>query len=151
MANSRVGIVGLGIMGSAMAANLLRARFTVIGYDPVAACRARHRKAGGIVAASAIDVARQARILISSLPSATALSQVAGELSSMRKSGNIIVETSTLEIPVRHRPRVAGVSKYGVWNRLGRGLHDLIGLAWYQKRRLRPVAFQELESPAPRG
>jgi putative dehydrogenase len=33
----RVGILGLGIMGSAMAANLLRAGFEVIGYDPVAA------------------------------------------------------------------------------------------------------------------
>ena len=50
MAKSRVGIVGLGIMGSAMAANLLRAGFTVIGYDPVAACRRRHRNAGGLVA-----------------------------------------------------------------------------------------------------
>src|SRR5437764_11003664 len=45
----------------------------------------------------------------------------------------------TLEIPVNHRPRVAGVSKYGVWNRLGRGLYDLFAIAWYQKRRLRPV------------
>ena len=49
----------------------------------------------------------------------------------------------TLEVPVNHRPRVAGVSKYGVWNRLGRGIYDLVGLAWYQKRRLRPVPFTE--------
>jgi 3-hydroxyisobutyrate dehydrogenase-like beta-hydroxyacid dehydrogenase len=49
MTKSRVGIVGLGIMGSAMAANLLRAGFKVVGYDPVAACRSRHRKAGGVV------------------------------------------------------------------------------------------------------
>ena len=45
---------------------------------------------------------------------------------------------SVRELPVNHRARVAGVSKYGVWNRLGRGLHDLIGVAWYQRRRLRP-------------
>lgn len=50
------------------------------------------------------------------------------------------------EIPVNHRPRAAGVSKYGVWNRLGRGLWDLIGVAWYQRRRLRPVAFTERSS-----
>ncbi len=47
------------------------------------------------------------------------------------------------EIPVNHRPRVAGVSKYGVWNRLGRGVADLFALAWYQRRRLRPVPFSE--------
>jgi len=46
---------------------------------------------------------------------------------------------STREVAVNHRPRVAGVSKYGVWNRLGRGVFDLIGVAWFQKRRLRPV------------
>ncbi|MEY2408691.1 MAG: dolichol-phosphate mannosyltransferase, partial [Verrucomicrobiota bacterium] len=39
----------------------------------------------------------------------------------------------TLELPVNHRPRVAGVSKYGVWNRLGRGIYDLLAIAWYQK------------------
>ena len=52
---------------------------------------------------------------------------------------------STLEIPVNHRPRVAGISKYGVWNRLGRGLYDLFAIAWYQKRRLSPVPFTELK------
>ena len=45
------------------------------------------------------------------------------------------------EVPVGHRPRVAGVSKYGVWNRLGRGIVDLLALAWYHKRRYRPVPF----------
>jgi len=50
----------------------------------------------------------------------------------------------TLEVPVNHRPRVAGVSKYGVWNRLGRGIYDLIAISWYQKRRFRPVPFSEL-------
>ncbi len=46
------------------------------------------------------------------------------------------------EVPVKHRPRVAGVSKYGVWNRLGRGLFDLVGVAWYQRRRIRSVELQ---------
>jgi len=52
---------------------------------------------------------------------------------------------ATLEVPVNHRPRVAGVSKYGVWNRLWRGLYDLFAIGWYQKRRLRPVPFTESE------
>jgi dolichol-phosphate mannosyltransferase len=51
----------------------------------------------------------------------------------------------TLEVPVNHRPRLAGISKYGVWNRLGRGLYDLMAIAWYQKRRVRPVPFTELK------
>ena len=54
----------------------------------------------------------------------------------------ILVEgggATTKEVPVNHRPRVAGVSKYGVWDRFGRGIFDLIGVRWYQKRRLRRV------------
>lgn len=51
---------------------------------------------------------------------------------------------NTLEVPVNHRPRIAGVSKYGVWNRLGRGIYDLIAISWYQKRRYRPVPVSPL-------
>lgn len=50
----------------------------------------------------------------------------------------------TREIPIGHRPRVAGVSKYGLWNRLGRGLYDLVAMAWYQKRRLPRLTPHEL-------
>jgi len=34
-----VGVIGLGIMGSAMSANLVKAGFPVFGYDPVARLR----------------------------------------------------------------------------------------------------------------
>lgn len=42
----------------------------------------------------------------------------------------------TREVPVNHRPRQSGVSKYGVWNRLGRGIVDLFAVAWFQRRRV---------------
>ena len=50
---------------------------------------------------------------------------------------------STKEIPINHRARVAGVSKYGVFNRLGRGIYDLIAIAWYQRRRVHRQAIVE--------
>jgi len=51
------------------------------------------------------------------------------------------------EVPVSHRARVAGVSKYGVWNRLGRGLYDLLAIAWYQRRRLQSVPVEHTVVP----
>ncbi|MGL5814131.1 glycosyltransferase family 2 protein [Aeromonas sp.] len=36
--------------------------------------------------------------------------------------------------PVNHRPRLAGASKYGVWNRLWVGLVDVVGVCWLQRR-----------------
>lgn len=40
------------------------------------------------------------------------------------------------EVPVRHHPRAHGVSKYGVGNRLFRGLYDLFAVRWMQSRAL---------------
>jgi len=105
MVNSRVGIVGLGIMGSAMAANLLRAGFKVIGYDPVASCCSRHRKAGGIVTKTADEVAGSASVVITSLPSAKALLQVADQIAKAKRTRQIVIETSTLPIPVKEAAR----------------------------------------------
>lgn len=41
------------------------------------------------------------------------------------------------EVPVRHYPRAHGVSKYGVGNRLFKGIYDLIAVRWMQGRVLR--------------
>ena len=103
MKKRSVGMLGLGIMGSAMAANLMKAGFRVVGYDPVAACRRRHRKAGGIVAPDIETVARSASILITSLPSAAALSSISARIPD--KTAKIIIETSTLPIPAKEKAR----------------------------------------------
>ncbi len=41
------------------------------------------------------------------------------------------------EVPVRHYPRAHGTSKYGVGNRLFKGLYDLAAVRWMQHRCLR--------------
>lgn len=45
---------------------------------------------------------------------------------------------SIVECPVTHHPRRHGVSKYGIHNRLWRGLYDLIGVAWLRRRLVVP-------------
>ena len=89
-----VGVIGLGIMGSAMSGNLVKAGFTVHGYDVVPARRAELKSAGGTPAASAVEVASLCDVVILSLPSAQALHDVAQEL----KGRCILIETSTLPI-----------------------------------------------------
>lgn len=105
MAKSRVGMIGLGIMGSAMAANLVKGGFEVIGYDPVAACRARHRRNGGIVASSVAEVARSASILVTALPSARAMSLVAQDIAEAKAPRQVVIETSTLPIADKEAAR----------------------------------------------
>lgn len=58
-------------------------------------------------------------------------------------------------VPVNHRPRSGGVSKYGVLDRLGVGIVDLFGVLWLQRRAKRPrlvgEAWIEDSQPEPTG
>jgi 3-hydroxyisobutyrate dehydrogenase-like beta-hydroxyacid dehydrogenase len=105
MVQAAVCVIGLGIMGSAMSFNLGRAGFRVVGFDVVPRRRAEHTRAGGIAARSPRDVARRANIIVTSLPSADALSEVAAELAQSAGRGTIVIETSTLPIPVKEAAR----------------------------------------------
>ncbi|OLE80340.1 MAG: hypothetical protein AUF76_15010 [Acidobacteria bacterium 13_1_20CM_2_65_9] len=65
MTRTPVGMIGLGIMGSAMSANLIKAGNDVIGYDILAKRRQAHRRAGGHIARSCSDVGSRASVVMS--------------------------------------------------------------------------------------
>ncbi|RMH15440.1 MAG: glycosyltransferase [Acidobacteria bacterium] len=48
------------------------------------------------------------------------------------------------EVPVRHRPRVHGTSKYTISNRLWRGILDLLGVRWLALRHVDPRLVEEV-------
>ena len=62
----------------------------------------------------------------------------------LRAGGRVI------PVPVSHRPRRLGRSKYGVHNRLWVGLVDLLGMLWLQ-RRMRRVEVTELKAGSHRS
>jgi 3-hydroxyisobutyrate dehydrogenase-like beta-hydroxyacid dehydrogenase len=105
MTQQMVGMVGLGIMGSAMSTNLAHAGFRVVGFDVVPRRRAQFARSGGVATKSPRDVVRRANIIVTSLPSAEALSEVAAELAQSAGRGTIVIETSTLPIPVKEAAR----------------------------------------------
>jgi glycosyltransferase involved in cell wall biosynthesis len=59
------------------------------------------------------------------------------------------VGASVRSVPVNHRPRRSGVSKYGVFDRLGVGIVDLFGMLWLQRRALRPLLLGEAPAEVP--
>jgi len=101
----QVGVVGLGIMGSAMSTNLVGAGFSVRGYDVLARRRSDLSRAGGQAARSVRDLARRTPVVITSLPSSAALLEVAAELAQAKRPGQIVVETSTLPIATKEEAR----------------------------------------------
>src|SRR3954463_2270982 len=102
-----IGVVGLGIMGSAMSANLVKAGFEVFGFDPVAAARTRLKRAGGTPCDSATEVAQRCGRIVLSLPSEKALAAVCDELLQSGVRDRILAETSTLPEDAKVRARDA--------------------------------------------
>lgn len=96
--NKTVGIIGLGIMGSAIAPNLVERGWRVIGFDIDAARRAELAKAGVAIAESTAQVAREAPIIMTSLPTPKAVLEVAQSIADSGQSQRIVVELSTLTI-----------------------------------------------------
>src|SRR5262249_18699662 len=107
MAQAAVGMIGLGIMGSAMSHNLMRAGHPVVGYDVADPARKDHAKAGGKVAKSVAEVAAAAGTIITSLPSYQALAAVADELGAATDKRHVVIETSTMPIAVKEAARDA--------------------------------------------
>ena len=56
----------------------------------------------------------------------------------------------TLEVPVQHRPRLRGKTKYGINNRLWVGLADLFGVWWLMRRTVAARVRAEAAAPAAR-
>lgn len=100
-----VGIVGVGIMGSAMASNLLKAGHLVTGYDVDRSRTAALADRGLIDAPSVIDVAATAEVMILSLPTSDALHSVTAELGESEFPGLVVLETGTLPIADKERAR----------------------------------------------
>ena len=114
-----VGIVGLGIMGGAIARNLVDRGWRVIGFDIDAARRAELALANVTIAGDVAQVARDAPIIMTSLPSPAAVEDVAQEIANSGQPPRIVVELSTLSHrrqaslrsdPEEGRPHCAGLS-----------------------------------------
>ena len=88
-----------------MAANLLKAGYAVTGYDVVPAKRRSHVRAGGQAARSVADAGSAASVVITSLPSAASLLDVANDLAGARPAPKYVIETSTLPIAVKDEAR----------------------------------------------
>jgi putative dehydrogenase len=93
-----VGIVGLGIMGGAIARNLVERGWRVVGFDTDAARCAELAHANVTIVANTGQVARDAQIIMTSLPGPAAAENVAAAIANSGQPPRIVVELSTLSI-----------------------------------------------------
>ena len=90
-----VGLIGIGLLGSALAARLAAGGFSLLGYDPYATAMARLDALGGVRASSAVEVVQRCARCFLSLPGPAEVETVVDTIyPSLRPSG-IVLDTTT--------------------------------------------------------
>jgi L-threonate 2-dehydrogenase len=93
-----VGIVGLGIMGGAIARNLIDRGWHVVGFDIDPARRAELAQADVVIASDVAQLTREAPVIMTSLPSPAAVEEVAHAIANSGQLSRIVIEISTLSL-----------------------------------------------------
>lgn len=104
-----VGMIGLGIMGSAMSTNLMAAGHDVVGYDPDDGRLRDFADAGGLPAASEREVARRSDVVLVSVATVAAMRAVMRPdgLPAGAHDGLVVADTSTMPLDVKESAREA--------------------------------------------
>jgi 3-hydroxyisobutyrate dehydrogenase len=97
-----IGFIGLGNMGAPMAANLVKAGHKVSGYDTNPAALRRLKEAGGSVAGSAAEAAKDAEFVITMLPAGEHVREVwlhqGGLIEAVRAAKPLLIDCSTIDV-----------------------------------------------------
>lgn len=96
--NKLVGIIGLGIMGGAIARNLLAAGYRIVGHDVDSAKRKELSAAGVEMVNGAAAVGAKAETILTSLPKEAALEATVRELAAAKLPRRIVAELSTFTL-----------------------------------------------------
>jgi len=99
----KVAIIGLGIMGGAIARNLIAAGFAVSGFDVDKGRTAAAASSGVAVKGSAAEAAADAELVLTSLPSTEGLDATVDALLAAPRPGLIVAEISTFPIEAKQR------------------------------------------------
>ncbi len=111
---AKIGFIGLGIMGSPMARNLMKAGHAVVAFDVVPALLDSAVGAGAGRGASCADVAAKSEIVITMLPDGPEVEQAvlgAGGVLEGAAAGTIVVDMSSISPLVSQKIAVAAAAK----------------------------------------
>jgi len=90
-----IGLIGLGLIGSAVAERLLAAGHTVIGFDVDEKARLKLSQQGGVRTATAAEVAEEADLVWLALPNDTVSREVLSQIDGSLRLGHIIADLGT--------------------------------------------------------
>ncbi len=90
-----LGLIGVGLLGSALAERFLAGGWDVAGYDRDSARRSRLREIGGWPVSSAAEAVRRSSRLVLCLPTSRVSAEVLDAVRPLLRPGLIVVDTTT--------------------------------------------------------
>lgn len=97
MNSTPLGLIGLGLVGNALAPRFIAVGLAVHGYDIDPAARSTFAQHGGIAHPTAIEVAMQCRRIVLSLPTSDIVREVVTQIEPALQAGDTIIDTTTGE------------------------------------------------------
>jgi 3-hydroxyisobutyrate dehydrogenase len=93
-----IAFIGLGNMGGPMAANLVKARHEVVGFDLEPASCEHARAEGARIAGSARDAAGQGEVIVTMLPAGRHVLSVWEDILPAARPGALVIDSSTIDV-----------------------------------------------------
>ena len=125
VASQAIGLIGLGLLGSALAERFLAAGTDVVGLDIEAERCANLQRLGGEVAESSVAIARGCRRIVFSLPTSETVDEVLADI-----EHRLRLRDPSSSIPPRETPNRSLLSVPGwpgaAWNTLTLRLGDRV-------------------------
>ncbi|MET9492856.1 3-hydroxyisobutyrate dehydrogenase [Nocardia sp. NPDC006630] len=96
--NKKVGFLGLGHMGGPMAANLVKAGYKVLAFDPVPAAQEQARADGATVVTTPVAAVAESEIVLTMLPNGRIVLDLYSEVLAAAKPGTLFIDCSTIDV-----------------------------------------------------
>lgn len=93
--NQEIGLIGIGLLGTALAHRLLHHDRLVVGFDICEGRRGVLASAGGFTCEASADVVRRCAVVLVSLPTSEVAASVFQEIRSHLRPGQVIIDTTT--------------------------------------------------------
>jgi 3-hydroxyisobutyrate dehydrogenase-like beta-hydroxyacid dehydrogenase len=93
--NETIGLIGVGLLGTALATRLRGSGFALVGYDPDSDAGARLKGLGGTPLRSPEEVVQQCRRVLLSLPGPPQVLDTVDRIEACAAAGSVILDTTT--------------------------------------------------------
>ena len=98
-----IAFIGLGNMGGPMAANLVKARHEVVGFDLEPASCEQAKAEGARIARSARDAVAEAEVIVTMLPAGRHVLSVWEDILPAARQGALVIDSSTIDVESARR------------------------------------------------